>query len=1112
VLIAFPGCRKVSILEVYMKSFIIRLALACLLSAFASAKEAPGSVILREPSISDHQIIFSYGNQLWSISHKGGVARQLTRGTGNKRQPFISPDGKWIAYTGQFGSISNVYVMPASGGNSRRLTFSSFGFEEVAGWTPDSQRILFRSVGSSPFWFTRLFTIAIAGGLPQELPLPEGVMGSFSPDGQSIAYVPVWNGGSDHGWQYYRGGKTARIWIAHLADSSIERIPRENSNDFNPLWANDRIYFLSDRNGPVTLFVFDLKTRRVSELLPATGPDIKWAAAAHDCIVYEQLGSLYTLDLSNGKITEIKAEVNADLPQLATYSLKVGDRISSYNISPTGAGAVFEAHGEIFSVSVENEEVSNLTNTSGVAERDPAWSPDGRWIAYFSDETGEYALHLQSSNGATVRKIKLGEIPSFFYSPQWSPDSTHISYMDARLNLWYVDVRQGTPVKVATDYYVSPFRNFEVTWSPDSRWIAYTKQLPNYMHALFFYSLESGKTEQVTDGMSDVRYPVFDNGGKYLYFTAANDLAQTVGWLDLSSYGRTTARSVYLVLLRKDLPNPFATKTKEANPSGKAKAGEFGIDLEGLNQRIEPLPVGARNFADLQVGEPGMLYMVEVPLGPAMAPNNAMRNVFRFEIESRRFVKLIEGVSSFQVSFDGKSAICASRTGRRNAWSIAKLPGPTSPGDEQPPALNGTVLKTDKMAMQVNPREEWKQIYREAWRIQRDFFYDPHFHGLDWRAMEKQYEPYLNSLSCREDLNYLLTEIFGQLGTSHIAVTTPDQETSSPLATGFLGADYEIENGRYRIKKIYKKEVWDADLRSPLADPGVDIKEGDYLLAVNGRELRPTDSIFEFLQGTAGKPVVLKVSADASGRTAREVTVVPTWSEFYLRAQAWEESKRRLVNELSNGRIGYIPVPDTRAGGYRTFNQYFFAQLDKQAVIIDERFNRGGFAPDYMVNVLRKPVLNYWFTREGHSFATPMGANPGPKILITNAHAGSGGDALAWYFHDEKIGRIVGTRTAGAIVGTYDYPKFIDGSELSAAQLAPYDNKGQWVVENRGVLPDVELDVLPREWREGHDPQLEKAVELLLEDLKENPFRHPEAPNTFPRNRPDVTAGVQAQR
>ena len=1112
-------------------SFVMCLILALLPGCLTARGNAADLSFLRQPSLSQTQLVFTYGHDLWVVSRQGGRAHPLTTGPGMKSRPFISPDGKWVAYTVIQDGISSINVIPIIGGEPKRLTHYPYsGFDQTVGWTPDSRHVLMRSARNSYANFYRLFTVSIEGGLPRELPVPEGVAGSFSSDGKYLAYVPMCNCLPGIAWKHYRGGRTARIWIARLSDSTIERIPQNSSNDFNPMWLGGKIYFLSDRSGPVTLFSYDIQTRKVEQVLTGGEQDILWAAAAPGLIVYEQLGSLHILEIETGQSRELAVDVAGDLPEVQPHFINVGDHISNFSISPTGVRAAFEAHGEILTIPEEKGDIRNLTHTTGIAERDPAWSPDGRWIAYFSDESGEYALHLRSQDGAQARKIALGSSPSYFYSPRWSPDSKKIAYTDKRLNLWYLDINQPTPIKVDSDYYSSPIHAFDPSWSPDSQWLAYTRQLPSHMRALFVYSLNSARPERITDGMSDVRYPAFDPNGKYLYFTASTDSGPANAWLDLSSSEQPVTRAVYAIILRKELPSPLAEESDEekiaaekdslgqanGNPDTKktAHTGDdhetgreqgqvkkeitdvrFTIDFENINGRTIALPVPARNFRQLQAGPNSMIYLTDAGMWPV--DDTTHLALYRFELQSRAFVKLLENISSFQVSFDGKKMLYASRSDGHKKWMIAAVPPASTPDATESPKVHGTVLKTNDLMVYVDPRDEWKQMYHEVWRIERDFFYDPNLHGINWKQMEKRYWPYLDALSSREDLNYLLTEVFGQFSVGHLAITGPRGEVSRQPETGLLGADYVIDHGRYRFAKIYHGENWNPELRSPLTEPGVDVHEGDYLLAINGAELTSSDEIFQAFRGTAGKSVVLTISSDPSGKGSRKVTVVPIRYETNLRNKGWIDTNRRKVDELSGGRIAYVYVPDTGFSGYSDFNRYFFAQLDKEGVILDERFNHGGAAPDYFIDVLRRPLLNYWMTREGHDFATPTGAIFGPKAMIINMYAGSGGDALSWYFRHEKLGLLVGTRTWGGLVGTYDYPQLMDGGEVGAPQIAFYNEKGEWEIENHGVAPDVEVDFLPQAWRQGRDPQLESAVNLVLEQMKKEPVRTVKRP-AFP--------------
>ena len=1126
--------------------------------SFAIVAQAQKPLLLHKPAASASQLVFSYGDDLWSAPRGGGPAHPLTTGAGTKTDAAFSPDGKWIAYTGTYDGNADVYVMPASGGVPVRLTFHPAA-DVVVGWTPDSKQVLFRSSRNSYAGFDRLFTVGLEGGLPHEIPLPEGVMASFSPDGKQLAYVPVWNWQPGRAWKNYRGGRTARVWIARLSDSSVVEIPRENnSNDFDPLWIDDKIYFLSDRNGPITLFAYDTRSKKVEQVLPPTA-DIKSASAAPGEIVYEQLGGLRRFDLRSGKSAVMSVEVAGDLPSLRPHYVKAGDHISNYAISPTGVRAVFEAHGEIFSVPADKGDVRNLTNTTAVAERDPAWSPDGRWIAYFSDESGEYALHLRSQDGTELKKVGLGEPPSFYYEPKWSPDSKKIAYTDKRLNLWYVDLAKGMPVKLDTDYYEGPFHSLDPAWAPDSKWIAYTKQLPSHMRAVFVYSLESGKAQAITDGMSDARFAAFDRDGKYLYFTASTNVGPTNGWLDLSSFSRPVTRSVYVVVLRKDLPSPIAPQSDEEKaapnqaphpaspnlsdvrvgqpltiqaPSNEEKdgAGEersaekkpekkppvsVRIDFENIDQRILALPIPARNYIALEAGASGMVYLGELPVVPTAGPAGGVATVYRFEMEPRKTVKLLDGVTAFTLSFDGKKMLYRQGIGEHARWLIAGAPPPSksseppSASPEQGPHIAGRPLKLDEMEVYVDPRAEWQQEYREVWRIERDFFYDPNLHGVSWRSAEKFYAPFVEAAACRADLDYVFTDMLGEMSVGHMNVRPPQAARSTQPKTGLLGADYTIENGRYRFAKIYQGENWNPELRAPLTEPSVNVKPGDYLLEVAGRELKGSDNIFSFFQATAGKSVVIKVGGDPGGKGARTATVVPIDNETNLRNRAWIDGNRRKVEELGGGRVAYVYLPDTAMGGYTYFNRYFYAQISAQGAVLDERFNRGGQAADYIIDNLRKPLMNYWFTREGHPFTTPVGSIFGPKAMVINMYAGSGGDALPWYFRHEKIGPLVGTRTWGGLIGIYDYPPLMDGGSVTAPRVAFYNPQGEWEVENAGVAPDYEVPFDPAAWRQGRDPQLEKAVDLVLEQLKKSPptlVDHQPFPN-YHRNRGTATGG-----
>ena len=1105
--------------------------LLCALSAHAA-----GPLLMQKPTLSKTHIAFSYAGDLWLVARDGGEARLLTSGEGTKTDPVFSPDGSMIAFSGDYDGNVDVYVMPSAGGVPRRLTHHP-AVDEVVGWSPDGKSVLFRSTRNSYSRFNRLFTVSLEGGLPHELPLPTAEFGAFSADGKHIAYVPVDNTRrlSAIGWKRYRGGKASRVWIANLSDLNLDQVPRETSNDGNPMWVGGKVYFLSDRNGPFTLYSYDPKDKKVEQALASNGADIKSASAGPGAIVYEQFGSLNLFDPATGKSKAVAVTVPADLPNVRPHFKKVDSEIASAALSPSGARAVFEAHGEILTAPAEKGDIRNLTNTPGVMERDPSWSPDGKWVAYFSDESGEYQLCLKNPDGmGEARKISLGSPASFYYEPIWSPDSKKIAFSDKRLNIWYLDLAKGTPVKIDTDTYDAPQRTLNPVWSPDSRWVAYSKTLTSHMHAIFAYSLEQAKSLQLTDGLSDARFPAFDQKGQYLYFTASTDVGPTTGWLDLSSINRPITRSAYLMVLRKDQPSPLAPESDEEKAAAddskpdadksskaeekteqepgsaeeKAKAQDaraarsvknegvvVRIDAENISQRIVAMPIPPRDYSKLVAGKAGTIFLIEDSQRPGP---DQLNTLWRFDLTSRKPEKLMEGANDFTVSFDGKKMLYSKGRRDNKKWFISSATAPAR-GEGGPAAAKPeTPLALAKMEVRVDPRAEWKQEYNEVWRIERDFFYDPNLHGLDLAATKKQYEPYLENVGSRIDFSYLLAEMLGELTVGHMYIRTPPEPPNEQGKVGLLGAEYTIENGRYRFSKIYQGENWNPQLRAPLTQPGVNVQEGEYLLAVNGRELRGTDEIFELFEGTADKSTVLKVGPSADGKGAHNVTVVPIETEAALRNRAWIEGNLHKVDKLSGGRLAYVYLPDTGFGGYTSFNRYFFAQVGREGAVIDERFNGGGSAADYVIDYLRRPLQNYWLTREGQDFTTPVGAIFGPKAMIINMYAGSGGDALPWYFRDAKLGPLVGTRTWGGLVGIYDYPALMDGGGVTAPRVAFYNRTGDWDVENHGVAPDYEVELTPKDWASGHDPQLEKAVALVMDSLKKNPLpvaKRPEFPN-----------------
>ncbi len=1137
-------------------------ALACIVSlacslTLAHAQTSNAPALLRKPTVSKTQIAFSYGGDLWIVDRNGGEARHLTTDIGIETSPYFSPDGSMIAFTGEYDGNEDVYVMPASGGIPKRLTAHP-GRDQVVGWTRDGKYVLFRSPRNSYSGaFNRLFTVSIDGGFPQELPLPMAEDGSYSPDSSHLAYVPFSNfkerWEQQRGLKHYRGGTASPIWIAKLSDSTVEKVPRKDSNDSTPMWFDNRIYFLSDRNGPVNLFSYDTTTKQVSEAVASDGRDIKSASLGPDAIVYEQFGSIHLYDPGTGKQHSVNIQVSGDFPAMRPHFIKAGEHIENANISPTGARAVFEAHGEIFTVPAEHGDVRNLTNSPAVADRDPSWSPDGKWIAYFSDESGEYELHLRSQDGlGEVRKINLGTPPSFYYSPVWSADSKKIVYSDKALHLWYLEIDSGKPVLVDTNPYDN--RGFHPTWSPDSRWIAYTRQLDSGMRAVFIYGVTDKTTHQVTDGMSDASYATWDRNGKYLYFMASTDIGP-VRAASMGSYKLPVTRSGYLIVLSKELKSPLAPqsdeeaiknegdkkdsadadecsvedqakgeeshadsaagkdkdatkdkdtddeknkddKTAAGKPSEKSKTPTVRVDFENIDQRTLALPFPARNYDEMVGGKTHILYLLEGPI-VADGGNGGREIVHKFDLCTRKTDKVLDNVTDFYVSANAKKVLYQQLPERKfsasgeggeihGTWYIKPVDSLGKSESSSKSESNGP-LKLDGMEVQVDPRAEWKQMYREVWRIERDFFYDPNLHGLNIKAVSAAYEPYVDHVMSRADLNYIFADMLGDITAQHVYISGGDRPEVKHVSGGLLGADYTIDHNRYRFAHIYHGENWNPELRAPLTEPGVNVKEGEYLLAVNGRELRGTDEIYSFFQETAGKSVQLKVGPDPEGKDARAVSVVPIANEQTLRLRAWMDSNRAKVNELSKGRLAYVYLPDTAVNGFTNFNRYYFAQSDRQGAVIDERFNGGGWIADYIVDWLKRPLLAVAMTREGKDDYIPKTIT-GPKVMLINEYAGSGGDALPWMFRRLGTGPIVGVRTWGGLIGIGGYPRLIDGGGITAPRWGLFNPEtGEFDVENKGIPPDIEVELDPAAWRQGHDPQLEKGVAVVLDELQNHP-------------------------
>jgi tricorn protease len=1103
----------------------VRLLALVILSAASFASAATPAAgpdihdtrLLSEPALSASRIAFIYAADLWTCDLEGKDVRRITSDLGVESNPAFSPDGKWIAFSAQYEGNIDVYLVSSEGGVPRRLTWHP-GPDIVQGFTPDGKAVLFtspRNVYTARF--TQLFTVPVEGGPEQPLPIPNANRASFSPDGKRIAYNPL--PPQFLQWKRYRGGAVSQIWIFDVATHAIEKVPQPaaRSNDAGPMWMGDAIYFRSDRDGELNLYAWDARSKAIQRITSHSDFPVLNAAAAGGRIVYEQAGWLHLLDPATGRSRRLTVGVAADLVETRprfvrdTKEKKYEREVS---ISPTGVRVAVNFRGEIVTVPAEKGDVRNLTNTVAVHERSPAWSPNGRWIAYFSDASGEYELHVASQDGkGEPRRWKLSGA-GFYERPAWSPDSRRIAFVDNARALWWIDVSTGAAKKVDADYFYSPVKTLRPSWSPDSRWIAYATNNHAYIQSVRVYSVEKDKSFPVTDGLSDASQPVFDKSGKYLYFFASTNAGPVVNWFTLENQGLSVTRSIYLAVLRKDTPNPLVKESDEekvaaAEAAREKKGSDEGakeakkeetardktdvksdekpkpapvvapveIDFDGIGYRILDLPVPAAELSDLSAGDTGQVFFRR------HADEKAALQ--RFDLKDRKTETLLPDVTEYEISADSKKLLYQVK----DAWSIA------SATVKKIEASDAKPVKVDAIEVRIDPRAEWPQIFDEAWRINRDYFYDPHMHGVDWKAAKAKYAQFLPHAAVRSDVNRIIQWMCSELSVGHHRGGGGD--TLAEVRTvpgGLLGADYTIENGRYRFAKVYGGLNWNPELRSPLTEPGVNVKAGDYLLAVGGRDVKPPANLYSFFENTSGKLLEITVGPHPDGTGSRTVSVVPVASELALRNRDWVESNLRKVDQATGGRVAYVYVPNTANLGYTYFKRYFYPQVYKDAVILDERFNGGGSVADYYIDVLQKKLIAYWAMRYGPDMKTPSGSIQGPRVLIADENAGSGGDLLPWMWRRFQVGPIVGKPTWGGLVGVLGFPELMDGGVITAPNLAIWDAEKGWVVENEGVPPDVDVEQTPADVIAGKDPQLERAIAIVMDELKKNPPQQAKRP------------------
>lgn len=1069
-------------------SGLMVVSLALVLGCRARADQSHHLLLLRYPTMSKTKIAFEYGGEIWEVSRSGGQAHVLASGMDMLTKPIFSPDGSQVAFTGTYDHNTDVYVVSAAGGQPRRLTYHP-GPDVAVGWTPDGKRILFRSRRYSYSDPNQLFTVAVTGGFPKKLPLPMAQEGSYSPNGRRLAYVP--NFQWEPYWKDYKGGQHTQIWVAKLSNSSVVRIPDDNADEQDPMWVGHNVYFLANRNGAMTLYRDDVNTGKVNRLIDNTGFDITSASAGPGGIVYSQFGQIHIYDFATGKSHRVPISVRGDLPQRRPHFENVAKQIRQWGISPKGARAVFQAHGDILTVPATHGSIENLTHSPGAMDRDPAWSPNGKRIAYFSDRDGEYDLYIASQNGTgAVRRVPLDQNNAFYYNLRWSPDSTKLVFSDQKLQLWYVNLatRHPKPVKIDTDSYLH-LSHFNPTWSPDNRFIAYTRVLPNYLHAIFIYSLATGKTHQVTTGLSDCRYPVFGPHGKYLYFTSSTDTALSEGsWLDMSGMERPVTRHVYAATLQPGTPPAIPLKAgfahtgkaegKQGAKTGREPAAPMHIDFAGLASRATPLPIKPANYKGLAVGQSGALYLLKAPvvvLHSDMTPHGVPDSIEKFNFRTQKTHTLAKGVTAFALAYDGKQILYRKGSG----WYISAGEAKAKP----------ETLPTKHMKVHVVPQKQWAEMYHDAWRIERSFFYSPIYDGLHINAAEKEFAHYLPGIASRSGLTFLFREMLSYMSVGHEFIYGGYQPKMQDIKVGLLGANYRIEHDRYRITKIFTSGRWNPNLYAPLAQPGEKVKVGDYLLAVNGKPLKGSQNIYQAFENLANKTVTLTVGPNPSMHDTHQIVVKTIPSEHQLRNAAWVRHNRDVVKRLSHGKLGYVYLPDTYWNGYKDFNREYFAAANKQGVIIDERFNHGGDLSDYIIQYLKRKPMALGVQRWGRRKTSVMPPENvyGPKVMVINQFSGSGGDALPWYFKMDKIGPLVGVRTWGGLVGIGGYPKLMDGGTVTAPHFGVEGLHGTFPVENHGISPTVKVWQNPELVREGKDPQLDRAVHVALKELQKNP-------------------------
>lgn len=1059
--------------------------------------------MLRFPAIHGNQVVFSYAGDLYTVDINGGVARQLT----NDPEGFeifarFSPDGKNIAFTGQYDGNTEVYVMPAEGGVPQRVTYTAtldrddlsdrMGPNNIVMTWRDNENIVYRSRRITWDDFVgQLFVANINGGLGEQLPFSEGGWISYSPDGQKIAFNRVMR--EFRTWKYYQGGMADDVWIFDFNTKELTNITNNVAQDIFPMWAGNKIYFCSDRDRTMNIFCYDIDTKQITKVTDYTYYDVKYPSLGDNDIVYENGGELYRLSLKDNSINKIPIQIIGDCISSRTKYVDASQFITSGDVSPDGKRIVLSGRGDVWTVPVESGITRNLTKSDGVHDRNVAWSPDGEYIAYISDKTGNDELYIQKQDGKE-EAIQLTDpqkvSETYKYQPVWSPDSKKIAWYDKMNRLMMIDVTSKKVTEIAKSD-AGEIDDFK--WSPDSKWIAYADENMSEFSRIFIYNVDTQKAEPVTDTWFNSENPAFDKNGKYLYFTSERDFNPTYSSVEWNYAYREMSR-IYMITLQEDTPSPFLTKNDEVTidkdeakdeKSGKSDKGKdkkkdtkkeddksIRIDFEGITNRIIPLPdIKTAYYYDLQAVENGLYYM---------SWGNRGGGLYYYNLDDQESTK-IGDFNGYYLTPDGKKMAVR----KRMDLAVIDAPKREVKGIENP-------IDLSNMKKWVNLHEEWAQIYTEAWRQMRDFFYAPNMHGNDWPAIHDKYSVLIPYCGDRNDVNYLIGEMIGELNIGHAYTGGGDRNPVRRLTTGLLGAELERDgSGYYKINKILKGESWNESANSPLTEIGINAKEGEFIVAIDGVSTKDKNNIYEALIDKAGKPVVLSLNTKASENGARDVVVEPIASENSLYYYNMVQYNIEKVSKATNGQVGYIHIPDMGPEGLNEFVKYFYPQLTKKALIIDDRGNGGGNVSPMIIERLRREAAMWTITRNGNAAEIkPNQMMNGPKVLLFNKYSASDGDLFPWQFKHYKLGTTIGTRSWGGVVGIRGSLPFIDGGTLNRPEFAPFDQDGNWIIEGHGVDPDIVIDNNPYDEFNGVDAQLDKAIEVILEQMKD----WPEAP------------------